>query len=169
MKKIILFCLVAMVPIIVYSQKGTLKNLDNKMGFKSITLGAPISKYYGKVKIMRDSKDMYDVTDSTLLYIGNDIKLKFILIKTYNDSIFSINIFAKPNDSERIISIFNNAYGDYSKISTSDKYFWYGEKVELVLDDSDSRWCLSVFTDRKLQFSKETKDYKNVKKDSDDI
>ena len=86
-----------------------------------------------------------------------------------NDSIFSINIFAKPNDSERIISIFNNAYGDYSKISTSDKYFWYGEKVELVLDDSDSRWCLSVFTDRKLQFSKETKDYKNVKKDSDDI
>jgi hypothetical protein len=101
MKRFI-FCFLAfyLVALGCYAQKGTTAYLDEKKGFKGIVLGDSISKY----KDMLVAKNGgYEVSDSTMLHIGGEVKLSLILVKEYKGLVCSIAASAKSNTEQNYL------------------------------------------------------------------
>jgi hypothetical protein len=158
MKTFLMLCLIALITGNSFAQKGTSNYLNEKGGFKCFILGEHISKYSDKVEVSKDEAYTYSVKDSTLLTIGTDIKLNFIFLKTYNDSIYSISIMAKPEYANKLRKTFIAAYGawSYRPNQFMDKYYWLsdGNKIELFLNAENSKWCYATFKDMELDLKK---------------
>ena len=171
MKKIlVILSLIVLITGNIFAQKGTSKYLNEKNGFKCFKLGDPINKYLDKLEIDKNNPGNYFVSDSSLLSIGNEIKIKFIIIKAYRDSIYSINVFSSPIYESKIMDILQTAYGLGTMPNRFiDKYRWISDKVLLNFDCTDNRWCLLVFTDLHLYSQKESDDYNKADKAINDI
>lgn len=154
----------------IYAQKGTDKYLDEKKGFKCFKLGDPINGYLDKLEVDKAHPGNYFVNDSSLLSIGDEIKIKFIIVSTFNDSIYSINVFSSPIYKGKIMNILQAAYGLGTMPNRYiDKYRWMSDSVLLNFDCTDSRWCLFTFTDLHLQSQRESGKYKQASKATNDI
>lgn len=174
MKKIIFtLCLLASITGLnshIYAQKGTSKYLDEKKGFKCFRLGDPIKNYLDKLEVDKVHSENYFVNDSSLLSIGDEIKIKFIIVSAYNDSIYSINVFSSPTNKSKIMDVLQAAYGLGTMPNRYiDKYRWMSDNVLLNFDCTDTRWCIITFTDIHLYSQRNSDEYKKAKKATNDI
>lgn len=155
------------------AQKGTSNYLSEKNGFKCFTLATPITNYSDKVSQMKEDPDFYSVTDSTLLYIGDEIKLSHIFIKTFNDSIYSISLMAKPQYKMPIRRVLVAAYGvwTYQPNRYMERYFWMSndKKIELSFDGTGSQWVISTFKDMDLDIKRGKAEYQKSNTAADDL
>ena len=168
MKRFI-FCFLAfyLVALGCYAQKGTTAYLDEKKGFKGIVLGDSISKY----KEMLVAKDGgYEVSDSTLLHIGGEVKLSFILVKEYKGLVCSIDASAKKQYGTKLFDIFRSAYGNaYVQINKfKENYIWLTENVELDFLN-DGKYSVFVYKDAKLEIQKAKEERAKINQAADDL
>ena len=173
MRKLVLITIRAALFVLAFAQKGTTNYLDEKNGFKCFTLATPISDYLDKVEPVKDDPGIYSVKDSTLLHIGDDIVLSHIFIKTFNDSIYSISLMAKPQYKLPIRRVFVAAYGvwSYQPNKYIERMYWMSEKrkVELLYDGSGVQWCIATFKDVELDIRKGKADNQRSKDAADDL
>lgn len=175
MKKFLfVLCLIALITGNAVAQIGSPENLEAKNGFKYFILGDSISKYSDKIELVKGSNDTYSATDTTLLKIGDEIKLSMILIKTYNGRILSISPMAKPEYSYKMLNVFLAAYGrwSYRPNQYMDKYFWFSpnKKVKLYFyGEKLDKWIFATFTDMELDSQKSNSEHKKTLNAVDDL
>lgn len=144
-----------------------LKILKQKNGFKCFQLGDSITRYLDKVELVKGSSDTYSAIDTTLLKIGDEIKLSMILIKTYDGKILSVSPMTKPEYSYKMLKVLLAAYGrwSYRPNRYMDKYFWYSpnKKVKLYFyGEKLDKWIFATFTDLELEAQKEKEEHNNT-------
>ena len=155
------------------AQKGTRFFLDEKNGFKCFKLADRISNYMNVVKPVEDEPGTYSVKDSTLLLIGEEIKLSHIFIKTFNDSIYSISLMAKPEYKHKIRNVLIAAFGawNYQPNKFMERYYWMSgnQNIELLYDASNHQWCIVTYKNTDLDLRKGKSDHQKDRKTADDI
>ena len=175
MKRILMMlCLIALITGNAVAQTGSLESLEAKNGFKYFILGDSISKYSDKIEPVKGSNDTYSATDTTLLKIGNEIRLSMILIKTYNGKILSISPMAKPEYSYKILNVLLAAYGrwSYRPNQYMDKYFWFSpnKKVKLFFyGEKLDKWIFATFTNMELECQKSNREHNKTLNAVDDL
>ncbi len=173
MKKLFILLFAILSFSFVYAQKGTANYLSEKRGFKCFKLGAPISIYKDIVTPTKDNPNTYSVTDSTLFTIGNDIKLRHIFIKTFNDSVYSVSLMAKPEYRYKIKNVLIAAFGAWSFQPNKyiERYYWVSsdQKIELLLDCNYRQWCIVTYKDLEIDLKKGKLDFMKDKKAADDL
>lgn len=174
MRTFLMLCLVALITGSSYAQKGTANYLDEKRGFKCFVLGEHISKYSDRVeKIKGSDNNSYAVTDTTLLSIGEELPLKHIIIKTYNDSIYSISILALPKYSFKLRNVLITAYGAWSFQPNKyiEKYHWVStnKEIDLYFDSESNKWCYATFKDLTLDLKRGKKEYQKTQEATNDL
>lgn len=173
MRKIICILYLAIFTIGIYAQKGTPNYLTEKRGFKYLKLADPISNYMDRIKPMDQEPGTYIVTDSTLLNIGDEIKLSHIFIKTYNDSIYSISLMAKPEYKHKIRNVLVAAFGAWTFRPNKfmERYNWMSsdQKIDLLFDSENRQWCYVIYKDNDLDLKKGKAENNKNKKIADDL
>lgn len=156
-----------------FAQKGTPQNLTEKKGFKCFKLGEHISKYSALIKQMDQEPGTYSVTDSTLFKIGNEISISHIFIKTFNDSIYSISLMAKPEYKYKIRSVLIAAFGawNWQPNKYMERYYWMSsdQKTELLFDANNHQWCFVTYKDNDLDLRKGKAENQKNKLAADDL
>jgi len=149
--------LILLFPVISLAQqpeKGTLKYLDFKRGFKDITLGADISTLASKIKQLQKNEDgtnIYDYKDPSDNKVG-DVGVDGTLVVTYGGKIMRIMVFFDGGTGDKIDDIFRAAYGRYTDKPNQfmSKYQWDGVDVKLSLDYEDTAKPTAMFEDNLL-------------------
>ena len=130
------------------AQKGSTAFLDEKRGFKGLILGDSIRYYSDMLKPTKGS--WYEVTDSTLFKIGDDVKLTDISVDEYNGRIRAIGVTAEKAYGNRIFNIFIEAYGTgfIQRNRYMEKYIWLSDTKEVQLFlNNEGKNCMFLFTD----------------------
>ena len=173
MKRSCFVIIIVLVSVSIFAQKGTANYLSEKSGFKCFKLSDHISKYSDVIKPIKEDPGTYAVTDSSLLTIGEEIKLSHIFIKTFNDSIYSISLMAKPEYKYKIRSVLIAAFGawTYQPNKYMERYYWMSSdrKIELLFDANNHQWCITTYKDNELDIKKGKSDNQKNKAAADDL
>lgn len=168
-------------PILTFGQakKGTIKFLVEKHGFKEIILGNDISTIKSSVVNDADSAVhsaaasmvMYRVINDDLLSVGDNIKLKSIVIGTFQGKIMSIFIKTEKLYGTNLFGTFKEAYGKPTMKPNEyiDEVMWVTKQVVLSSNMDKSREDEFVFVDRVLQDQMNDFNKNKVKKSATDI
>lgn len=171
MKRAILaLCALAIATISLFAQKGTSAYLDEKRSFKGFVLGDSINHYADKIKPLKNG--WYEATDTTLLQIGDGIKLATIQIGEYNGLIRVVGGAAPKVYGNKIFDVFVAAYGTsfVRPNKFMDRYTWLSESHKVKLDyDNESRFCTFFFTDMDLDAMKGKGEWQKTKEAVDDL
>lgn len=171
MNKILAVLLILLASASVYAQKGTTGYLDEKRGFKTFVLGSPISDYANIVEQVPGNPDKYTVSDTTMLHIGDDIKLTLIQITTFDGKILSIGAVAHKEYGSKIFSVLKSAYGMvYHQANRYiDNYIWNANTCTLSFNNADTTWCVFILKDKELDNLKYQSDKAKTQSAVDDL
>lgn len=176
MKTFLMLCLVALTTSTMLAQVGTTNHLNEKRGFKCFSLGEPISKHNEKMKLLAETSvgtKEYTVTDTTLLSISDNIKIKAINLTAYNDTICSIGIMVEKKYNPNLLDVLRAAYGMGTKPNKyEDKYRWLSEgaKVLLTYDANFKyKYGVAIFTDMDIKAERDRAKLQKAKRSIDDI
>ena len=154
--------------------KGTLGYLTEKRGFKIFTLNTPIKQYAKHIKFDGDGKTKgekhYNVSDATLLKVG-DIKLRWMQIVTFNDTIQKIGICVEEKYNQAFLDVIKATYGEGRKPNRYiEQYYWYAPKVTLSYNaEFKGKNGLVLFIDDEVTNKKELFERQQAKENSNDI
>ncbi|QHT69209.1 hypothetical protein GXP67_22475 [Rhodocytophaga rosea] len=137
MKKIVLlFTLCTFSISWVFAQN--IKKLDEKNGFKELTLGSSYQdakQYLSELPIESNAKGktaIYAVTDQSFLEVGES-EINKITASFFNDRLESINIDTKGHQNFKdLLDVLTKGYGKGEKKNTYiEEYHWLGKKVNM--------------------------------------
>lgn len=169
-RAIFVLCALAMSAMSLFAQKGTSAYLDEKRSFKGFVLGDSICHYANQIKPLKNG--WYEVTDSTLLKIGDGIELATIQIGEYNGLIRVVGGAAKKTYGGKIFDVFVAAYGTgfVRPNQFMDRYTWLSESLKVKLDyDNEGRFCTFFFTDMEIDAQKGKGEWQKSKEAVDDL
>jgi hypothetical protein len=172
--------LLLVIPLLTSGQakKGTLKFLEEKHGFKEIILGNDISTIKSNVQLATDTADtqidgitFYSVTNPEMLVVGQNVKIKKILVGTFENKITYIFIRTDKGYGESLMSTFKEAYGNPNMRPNQfiESWIWRSKSVVLSSNLESSHEDSFIFMDMLLNAKLERFKNDNAKKSSSDI
>lgn len=137
MKKLVLFITLCTFSISWVSAQN-IKKLDEKNGFKELTLGSSYQdakKYLSELPVDSNAKGktaVYTVTDQSFFEVGES-EIEKITVSFFNDRLESINLETKGHQNFKdLLDVLTKGYGKGEKKNTYiEEYHWVGKKVNM--------------------------------------
>jgi hypothetical protein len=115
-----------------------IKKLDEKNGFKELTLGSSYQdakKYLSDLPVESNAKGktaIYTVTDQLFFEVGES-KIEKITVSFFNDRMEAINLETKSHQNFKdLLEVLTKGYGKGEKRNTYiEEYHWMGKKVNM--------------------------------------
>jgi hypothetical protein len=148
-----------------------IKKLDEKNGFKEITLGAfhqDVKQYLAsdpQEENIVEKTAVYEVADSSFYTVGES-EISRVEVHFFKDKVASIVLETKGlQNSKAMLKALTTAYGNGEKRNTYiDEYHWIGKKVQMSykLNAASKNTLITIFAKDLQEMSEKHK--KDVKK-----
>ena len=161
MKAIILLLLISF-NLHAQPDKGTLKYMDYKYGFRDVKFEMELDSFPSENMIFQyiDKGQKIYKRNNDILKIG-DIDIKDIQYVFYQNKLMGIIITIDGIlDRDNILEILNEMYGHGDKPTDDELYFWTGKKATCLYNEMNDEIIISI-TSNKLMT--EFEDQQNIK------